>query len=50
MRNIGLDIHRVVAEVVALCDGELTRLGRVPMLRDRLERFARKDSPTMTTL
>ena len=25
---IGMDIHRVAAEVVALCDGELTRLGR----------------------
>ncbi len=43
MRIIGMDIHRVAAEVVALCDGELTRLGRVPMLRDRLEGFARKE-------
>ena len=43
MRIIGMDIHRVAAEVVALCDGELRRLGRVPMLRDRLEGFARKE-------
>ena len=43
MRIIGMDIHRVAAEVVALCDGELRRLERVPMLRDRLEGFARKE-------
>ena len=43
MRIIGMDIHRVAAEVVALCDGKLTRLGRVPMLRDRLEAFASKE-------
>jgi transposase len=43
VRIIGMDIHRVAAEVVALCDGELRRLGRVPMLRDRLEGFARKE-------
>jgi transposase len=43
MRIIGMDIHRVAAEVVALCDGELVRLGRIPMLRERLEAFARKE-------
>lgn len=43
MRIIGMDIHRVAAEVVALCEGELTKLGRVPMLRDQLEAFARKE-------
>jgi transposase len=43
MRIVGMDIHRVAAEVVALCDGELVRLGRIPMLRDRLEAFARKE-------
>jgi hypothetical protein len=42
VRIIGMDIHRVAAEVVALSDGELSQRGRVPMLRDRLERFARK--------
>lgn len=43
MRIIGMDIHRVAAEIVALCEGELARLGRVPMLRDQLEAFARKE-------
>lgn len=43
MRIVGMDIHRVAAEVVALCDGELVRLGRVPMLRERLEAFAKKE-------
>jgi transposase len=43
MRIIGMDIHRVAAEVVALYEGELTKLGRVPMLRDQLEAFARKE-------
>ena len=41
MRVIGMDIHRVFAEVVALFDGVLTWLGRVDMRRDRLEEFAR---------
>ncbi len=31
MRIIGMDIHRVAAEVVALLEGKLTKLGRVPM-------------------
>lgn len=43
MRIIGMDIHRVAAEVVALQDGKLTRLGRIPMLRDRLTAFAEKE-------
>jgi transposase len=41
MRVIGMDSHRACAEVVALLDGVLTRLGRVDMRRDRLEAFAR---------
>ena len=41
MRVIGLDIHRVFAEAVALEDGRLTRLGRIEMRRDRLAAFAR---------
>jgi transposase len=41
MRIIGMDIHRVFAEAVALLDGKTTRLGRVDMRRDRLEAFAR---------
>lgn len=42
MRIIGMDIHRIAAEVVALTDGHLSRLGRIPMLRERLEVFARE--------
>lgn len=41
MRIIGMDIHRVAAEVVALADGQVRRLGRVPMLRAELEEFAK---------
>ena len=41
MRIIGMDIHRVFAEAVALLDGKAIRLGRVDMRRDRLEEFAR---------
>jgi transposase len=41
MRVIGMDIHRVFAEAVALLGGKVTRLGRVEMRRDRLEDFAR---------
>jgi transposase len=41
LRVIGMDIHRVFAEVVALVDGKVIRLGRVDMRRDRLEAFAR---------
>ena len=43
MRIIGMDIHRVAAEAVVLQDGEIVRLGRVPMLREKLEAFARKE-------
>ena len=43
MRIIGMDIHRVAAEVVSLLDGELAKLGRIPMLRESLEAFARKE-------
>lgn len=43
MRIVGMDIHRVAAEVVSLCDGELKRLGRIPMRRDELEAFAQKE-------
>ncbi|WP_352923355.1 IS110 family transposase [Mesorhizobium sp. M1182] len=43
MRIIGMDIHRVAAEVVSLLDGEIVKLGRVQMLRNKLEEFARKE-------
>lgn len=43
MRIIGMDIHWVAAEVVALLDGKLVKLGRIPMLRERLEAFAMKE-------
>ena len=43
MRIIGMDIHRVAAEVVAPLDGTLVKLGRIPMLRERLEAFARTE-------
>jgi transposase len=43
MRIIGMDIHRVAAEGVALQEGRLTRLGRAPMLRYRLVAFAQKE-------
>src|SRR5690606_23005964 len=43
MRIVGMDIHRVAAEVVSLLDGEIVKLGRVQMLRDKLEEFARKE-------
>jgi transposase len=38
---IGMGLHRVFAEVVALLDGKTTRLGRIAMRRDRLEAFVR---------
>ncbi len=41
MRIIGMDIHRVAAEALALLDGKFEKLGRIPMLRERLEEFAR---------
>ncbi len=40
MRIIGLDIHRVFAEAVALEDASLVRLGRIGMTRDHLTAFA----------
>lgn len=43
MRIIGMDIHRVAAEAVALLDGKLEKLGRIPMLRESLEEFARRE-------
>ena len=43
MRFIGMDIHRVAAEVVSLLDGEIIKLGRVQMLRNKLEEFARRE-------
>jgi transposase len=42
MRIIGMDIHRVAAEVVALHEGAFQKLGRIPVLRAALEEFARK--------
>lgn len=46
MRIIGLDIHRVFAEAVALEDGNLRRLGRIGMTRGHLEAFAAALGPT----
>lgn len=43
MRIIGMDIHRVAAEVVSLLDDEIVKLGRVQMLRNKLEEFARRE-------
>ncbi len=43
MRIIGMDIHSVAAEVVSLLDGKIVKLGRIPMLREKLEAFARKE-------
>jgi transposase len=43
MRIVGMDIHRVAAEVVVLNEGRFTKLGRVPMLRKSLEAFATKE-------
>lgn len=42
-RIIGMDIHRVAAEVVSLLDNEIVKLGRVQVLRDKLEEFSRKE-------
>ncbi len=47
MRVIGLDIHRVFAEAVALEGGSLIRLGRIEMHRDRLTAFARSLTTTI---
>jgi hypothetical protein len=38
---VGLDLHRVFAEVVMLDGGKTVRLGRVGMAREHLEAFAR---------
>lgn len=46
MRIIGMDIHRVFAEAVALEDGETKRLGRIGMTREHLEDFARTLLPS----
>lgn len=43
MRIVGIDIDRVTAEVVALHDGVLIKLGRIPLLRESLEAFARSE-------
>lgn len=43
MRIIGMDIHRVAAEAVALLEGHLTKLGRIHMTRDSLKAFVRKE-------
>lgn len=43
MRIIGMDIHRVAAEVVSLLDGKVVKLGRVQMLRPTLKEFASKE-------
>jgi transposase len=41
MRIIGMDIHRVAVEAVALHAGAFKKLGRIPMLPEALEDFAR---------
>jgi transposase len=46
MRIIGLDIHRVFAEAVALEEGSLKRLGRIGMTRDHLTAFVGTLLPT----
>ncbi len=46
MRIIGLDIHRVFAEAVALEDGTARRIGRVDMTREKLAAFAESLQPT----
>ncbi|MER9202301.1 hypothetical protein NKH74_24350 [Mesorhizobium sp. M0933] len=33
----------MAAEVVSLLDGEIVKLGRIQMLREKLEEFARKE-------
>jgi hypothetical protein len=43
MRIIGMDIHRVSAEVVSFLDGKVTRLGRVSMQKEELVAFAQKE-------
>lgn len=43
MRIIGMDIHRVAAEVVSLLDGKIVKLGRIQMLRNKLEEFAKRE-------
>lgn len=43
MRIIGMDIHRVAAEVVSLLEGKITRLGRVSMQKEDLVAFAQKE-------
>ena len=45
MRVIGLDIHRVFAEAVALKGGSLIRLGRIEIRRDRLTAFCTVADP-----
>ncbi|WP_292540691.1 hypothetical protein [Mesorhizobium sp.] len=47
MSIIGMDIHRAAAEVVSLLDGEIVKLGRVQMLRNKLGEFARRELTTM---
>lgn len=46
MRIIGMDIHRVFAEAVALDEGIIKRLGRIGMTRQHLHDFARTLLPT----
>ncbi|ESX09767.1 hypothetical protein X768_17450 [Mesorhizobium sp. LSJC265A00] len=41
VRIIGMDIHCVAAEVVSLLDGEIVKLGRIQMLREKLEKSSR---------
>ncbi len=43
MRMIGMDIHRVSAEVVSFLEGKTARLGRVSMQKEELVAFAQKE-------
>jgi transposase len=42
---IGMDIHRVAAEVVVLHEGKVTKLGRVPMLSTTWSPSRKSSSP-----
>lgn len=47
MHIIGMDIHRMAAEVVSLLDGEIVKLGRVQCCATSLKSSPGKNSPMM---
>ncbi|WP_352522320.1 MULTISPECIES: transposase [unclassified Mesorhizobium] len=47
MRIIGMDIHRVAAEVVSLLDGEIVKLGRFKCCATSSRSSPGRNSPTM---